>query len=381
MITAITMILTWLVLPVLLAAAAVYYLFRKINNAVTYFAGKKAQLTKKKRIIISIAIFVVMLAPMIISAGDWFIILLHFTAFLLICDGIFAIIKIVKKSAGKNKVIGFLQKSGIIAAAITIAVTGYARYNIFNVVKTDYNVTVQKHINNDYKIVFLSDLHYGITLDKAQLSEVADRISAENADIIILGGDIVDENTTYDQMRDAFEVLGKIANTKGIYYIYGNHDKNTYTNSPAYSVEQLSETIKQNGINILEDETADIGDDLVLIGRADRGDGNESGRKSVSELTKGLDDSRAWLILDHQPSEYSQLQDAKCDMVISGHTHAGQIFPAGFFIDLLHLNELNYGYKVQNDLNEIVSSGMAGWGFALRTEKHSEYVTVQLNGI
>lgn len=53
--------------------------------------------------------------------------------------------------------------------------------------------------------------------------------------------------------------------------------------SPNYMVEQLAETIKENNITILEDDTAVINDEVTLIGRADRGDGNEN-RKEISDM-------------------------------------------------------------------------------------------------
>ena len=61
-----------------------------------------------------------------------------------------------------------------------------------------------------------------------------------------------------------------------IYYTYGNHNKNNYLSTPNYTVDQLAQTINENNIQILEDDTTVINDEIVLIGRANRGDGNES---------------------------------------------------------------------------------------------------------
>lgn len=59
-------------------------------------------------------------------------------------------------------------------------------------------------------------------------------------------------------------------------------------------------------------------------------------------------------------------------LILSGHTHAGQILP------LFHMNDLNYGYVKESNLNEIVTSKIAGWGYLIRTEKHSEYVIIDI---
>lgn len=115
----------------------------------------------------------------------------------------------------------------------------------------------------------------------------------------------------------------------------------------------------------------------MLVGRADRGDGNFI-RKNITALTKGLDKNKQWIVLDHQPCEYSEVKKAGGDIILSGHTHAGQILPIGLISPMLHMNDLNYGYVKEGNLNEIVTSGIAGWGYPIRTEKHSEYVIINI---
>ena len=144
-----------------------------------------------------------------------------------------------------------------------------------------------------------------------------------------------------------------------------------YSNAPLYSVEQLDSVIRQAGIRILDDSTAEINDDLVLIGRADKGDGDRD-RKGIDELVSQLDSNKEWIVLDHQPIEYAQVEQAGADMIISGHTHAGQIWPAGTLSKLFRINELNYGHKKIGDMDAIVTAGIAGWGYPIRTEKHSD---------
>ena len=209
------------------------------------------------------------------------------------------------------------------------------------------------------------------------MEKVVERINKESPDIVILDGDLVDESTTLPQMKEAFKTLSGIHNKYGIYYVYGNHDKNNYTSKPYYTPKALAEEITKDGITILEDNVEKINNDLVLVGRADRGDGNFI-RKNITALTKGLDKNKQWIVLDHQPCEYSEVKKAGGDIILSGHTHAGQILPIGLISPMLHMNDLNYGYVKEGNLNEIVTSGIAGWGYPIRTEKHSEYVIINI---
>ena len=64
--------------------------------------------------------------------------------------------------------------------------------------------------------------------------------------------------------------------------------------------------------------------------------------------------------------------------MLSGHTHAGQIWPVGLITSLFDKGTINYGQRQVGNLDVIVSSGMAGWGYPVRTGKHCEYVVVHI---
>ena len=368
-------VLIWLILPIICVIAAAIYLYQKVKAAVVCFTTRWSP--KNQRIITIIATLLLMI-PAVRIYDIWFIVLLHLIAFLLITDGIVIIIKKSRKNKECSGVCKKIYCSGVIAVVLTVAVIGYGRYNIFHIVRTEYALQTQKNIQIEgYRVVLLSDLHYGVSMSDEQLQKVADRINRENPDIVVLDGDIVDENTTSEQMKSAFHILGTIDSKYGIYYTYGNHDKNNYSTTPNYTANQLAETIKRNDIQILEDETEVINDEVVLVGRADRGYGNEN-RQTIFDLTSKLDKKQEWIVLDHQPADYENVKKAGCDIILSGHTHAGQVWPAGLFASLFHFNELNYGKIQRENLNAVVTSGIAGWGFPIRTEKHSEYVVLNI---
>lgn len=85
------------------------------------------------------------------------------------------------------------------------------------------------------------------------------------------------------------------------------------------------------------------------------------------------------MLLDHQPGKLKENEEAGFDLQISGHTHAGQIWPTGPLMELMGINEINYGHRRLNTLDVIVSSGIAGWGYPVRTGGHSEYVMIHLS--
>ncbi len=262
----------------------------------------------------------------------------------------------------------------VIAAAAIVSI-GY--YNMTHIRETSYTIYTEKAVEN-YRIALISDLHFGTTMDEAELQRYCGQISDCGPDIVVLCGDIVDENTSLKQMQAAFQKLGEIKSTYGIFFVYGNHDKSQYRSSPNYTPDELAKAIERSGIHILADETYLINDDLVLIGRDDAA--AKGGRKSSEMLLQDLDTSRFLLLIDHQPLALALNSTLAYDLQVSGHTHGGQIWPLGLLNQVFRFNELNYGYEKQGKLQVVVSSGMGGWGYPIRTEKVSEYVVLDIKG-
>lgn len=365
----------WLILPVTGMIMAAYYLYRKALSAAVCFLP---ELSKRKQQIAAGVLAAVLVLPALRLYDSWFVILLHFVVFLILGDLIVLLYRKIRKMGMLSTAGNRIYRSSVAAILMTALVCGYGHYHIFQIVRTEYTMPTQKEIREDgYTLVLLSDLHYGITLDGDELQAVVDRINREQADAVILDGDLVDESTTETQMQEAFQILGSLCSTYGTYYVYGNHDKNHYTSEPNYSETALADTIRKAGIRILEDETVALNRELILLGRADRGDTVKK-RAEISQLTQGLDENDLWVVLDHQPAEYDEVRDAGCDFILSGHTHAGQIWPFGLFAAALHFDELSYGTETRGQLQAVVTSGIAGWGYPIRTEKDSEYVVLHI---
>lgn len=369
------MFFIWILLPLIAMILSGIYLCRKVYGAVCFF-GKN--LTKKRRIMITAGVTGILILSVALINGLWFVIFMHTVVFLLVLDFIALIVKKLRK----NKTFPYwgkaVYRSGIPALLAAVLLVGYGYYNIHHVVKTEYTVWTDKEIREEgYTIVFFSDLHYGTAMNSGQLKQAMDAIEGESPDIVILGGDIVDERTSLAQMQEAFEIMGNVHTRYGIYYVYGNHDKSEYTQRPNYTAAQLADAIEQAGIHILEDETCEINNEILLIGRADRGHGAGT-RKSIFQLVEGADTAKEWILIDHQPVEYADVMESGCGLILSGHTHAGQVWPLGFLAEVFHTDEMTYGYREEGSLTEVVSSGIAGWGFPVRTERHSEYVVIHL---
>ena len=289
------------------------------------------------------------------------------------------IVRLVCAAAGKPDPLAAdsfgarLFASGIPAFVFAVLLTVYGVWNMNRFRVTEHTVTSDK-LSSGYRVVFISDTHYGTIQDKKVLREAAARISAEKPDLVILGGDIVDDGTSREDMYEAFAVLGGIDTKYGVYYIHGNHDRQQYSARKKYKENELGNAIAAAGITELNDEGAVIAGDLYLFGREDGGRSAFSAETLAAKISAESGE-RFVLLADHQPSRFGDNAAAGADLQLSGHTHAFQIWPGGM---LLKHFMLWYGTYREGSAELFVSSGFAGWGYPVRTEKHCEYVSVTL---
>ena len=89
-----------------------------------------------------------------------------------------------------------------------------------------------------------------------------------NPDIVVITGDFIDDDTSYNDFIVGCEALGLLNTKYGVYFVYGNHDKG-YFNNRSYNDSDLRRELNKNNVIILEDEKVSITDDIILIGRQD----------------------------------------------------------------------------------------------------------------
>lgn len=342
-----------------------------------YFYGNSDKKGRFRLLRIGAAVFVIWLCSVWSMAGLIAVHLLALTGILEISAFVARRIGKGSREAGWYQALRRIYRSGLVPILVTCVMMGYGYCTMKQIVRTEYTVESYK-LQSDYKVVLLTDTHYGTVQSPDLLMEKIEEINALHPDFVILGGDIVEEGTSKESMQEAFQVLGGLESTYGTYYVYGNHDRQRYRDAASrpreYTEDELAKAIEANGITILRDQWTAIGTDVALAGREDVT--SPSGRASSKDLLKDIDRSRFIIAADHQPVEAKENAAAGVDLELSGHTHAGQIFPIGHFTELF--GGMNYGEYQKEGCTVIVSSGFTGWGFPIRTQGKCEYVVVHL---
>lgn len=310
-------------------------------------------------------------------------ILLHLLAMFLILDLLAIVVRRIWRKKRETKLYGVLHRMyrlGFVPVVVFVIIMAYGFYNMNHIKKTEYEVATVKEIQ-DYNVALLTDIHYDTVQNTDVLQKKIVEINAQHPDIVILGGDIVEEGTSKEKLEEVFARLGTLENKYGIYYVYGNHDRQPYTSERTYTDVELRNAIEKNGIQILQDRYVKINDDFILAGRDDASWSGTADRKSSAEIYATLSQEerkkKFMLMIDHQPIEVEDNGAEGVDLQLSGHTHAGQIWPVGYISELTGI--LNYGMYHRGTCRAIVSSGVAGWRYTIRTGEHCEYVMVHLH--
>lgn len=217
----------------------------------------------------------------------------------------------------------------------------------------------------EMKIVVASDVHLGTSIDKKRLKSYVRLINDQNPDLVLIAGDLIDRSikpVINQHMEDELKMIQPLF---GVYAILGNHE---YYGEDG---EELMDFYKKAHIQLLRDSSAQINNDLYIIGRDDK---TNVERKPLEHLMLSVDKSKPEILLDHQPANLNDAAKNNIDLQISGHTHDGQYFPGNLIARAV--SEQSYGYLKKRNTQYYVSSGLGLWGPQYRIGTQSEIVVI-----
>lgn len=250
--------------------------------------------------------------------------------------------------------------------AIIAVVMAIGNYN-FNHPKT-VNLSIKSEKpaqNKNLKIVAVSDLHLGFSIDKERLKSFVAMINAQKPDLVLMAGDVTDRSIEPVIRQNMREELIQIRATMGVFAINGNHEH--YAEQPNATEQYL----KSAGITFLKDSVALVNNSFYIVGRDDQ---TNARRKSLSALMHGLKADLPVILLDHQPHHLEEAEANGIDLQISGHTHEGQFFPGNLLVKRMF--EVGHGYLRKGNTHYYVSSGLGIWGPQYRIGTQSEMVVI-----
>ncbi|HEU0036113.1 MAG TPA: metallophosphoesterase [Kofleriaceae bacterium] len=226
-----------------------------------------------------------------------------------------------------------------------------------------------------FTIVQLTDLHVGMTIDRAFVQKVVDHANSLAPDLIALTGDFVDGKV--DDLRHEIAPLRELRAKHGVFAVTGNHE---YYSGADPWIAAISEL----GPRYLRNERVTIGEGehrFVLAGVDDYGAHGYAGHgEDLDRALSGRDPDHAVVLLAHQPRQVHNAKRHGVDLQLSGHTHGGQIWPWHYIVKLQQGGLLAGRYEIDGT-TLYVSRGCGYWGPPVRVLAPLEITRIILRSV
>ena len=228
-------------------------------------------------------------------------------------------------------------------------------------VKVKKLIFESKKIDRQLNFAFISDVHLGSN-PRIHLEKICNEVMLLDVDYLLIGGDLFDTSSFQACDLEPFLKL-----KCPIYFVTGNHEYNVD------GYKEKLEHLQRYDISILDNEVVSFSS-INLIGVSD----NQSIEKQI-RITNSLATAGMYnLVLVHKPSIWEKVSQ-NVDLMLSGHTHKGQIFPFNIFVRLKFKNV--YGLFEDGDNRLYVSSGSGTWGPRMRLGTQNEILKISIQPI
>lgn len=213
--------------------------------------------------------------------------------------------------------------AAVVVAVLVVAFVGYAYSETYRLEVKEYTYTSPEvpAAFDGIRIVLLADIHRSFFFSQGRVGRLVDRVNEMSPDLIVLGGDYVYGSKGYEQ--SAFAELQRLKAQLGTFAVLGNHD---YAH-PAGGGNDPAQALKAAAganITLLEDSGVWIqssGQRFRLAGVSDL----RQGRPRAEPGLEGTSPGDLVVLASHSPDFAEKLQPGAVDLVLSGHTHGGQV--------------------------------------------------------
>jgi predicted MPP superfamily phosphohydrolase len=264
------------------------------------------------------------------------------------------------------------MRGGAVLVAGVFAVIGIVQGTRAPIVR-DYEVRLPglPPERDGLTLIAISDLHLGTLKGERWLTNLLGRVNDLKPDLLAVVGDLVDGNVRH--VETLLPTLQKLRSPLGVWAVTGNHEYYA-------GLEESVNLIEAAGFHLLRDRWVEATPGLIIAGVDDLTARDQFGQKTdaVGEALANRP-AGATILLSHSPLECSRAAAAGVNLMLSGHTHAGQIWPFNFLVRMKY--PFLAGLYDVAAMTLIVSRGAGTWGPPMRLWQPSEILRIRLSSL
>ena len=313
-----------------------------------------------------------LLRPLAVLGAIWLFFFLYALMLLLLVD-VFRLINLAnffpRLRAKNNPKLPFYVLGGIVGTSFCLILAGY--FNAWSPKIWEFDLS--RGSANTMKFAVLTDLHIGYIIDPAYLGSLAEIVNPHRPDALLFVGDLIDDHSP--EPLELARSLAEFNAPLGAYLALGNHE---YIARP---MEKSLEILQEAGFKILRDDWTVLADKVLLIGRDDYSASRFSSRTrlNLKDIVAKIPEParrKTLVVMDHQPRALDEAIEAGASLMLSGHTHNGQLWPFNFVVAWMY--EVSYGHLKKGDTDFLVSAGAGTWGPPVRTSSRPDILIVTI---
>lgn len=265
-----------------------------------------------------------------------------------------------------------LNWANLLTVILSFAVSAYALYEGVKTPRLNEITLTSSKISRPAEIVLLNDLHVDRTTPLSRIQALIAEINGLHPDAVIIAGDWVDDQAS--AMVPQIAALSELKAPHGVYIVLGNHE---FYNGLADWLQEFP----RMGYKLLYNEGVALPEyGIYIAGIPDSHSAKGLSGALKVDIYKALQASAPEdfrILLSHSPDFIDSLYRGAVDLVVSGHTHGGQIFPFHWLVK--KANGYLAGLYNVKDMNLYVSRGAGTWGPSMRLLAPAEITLIKLN--
>ncbi|RKS87482.1 hypothetical protein DES39_0716 [Orbus hercynius] len=298
---------------------------------------------------------------------------------IIVIDIIRFILRVIIKKQGNP---GYRLQILYIILAVGLFIIGLYLASAPRIVTYQIDIDKPAKVDN-VKIVQLSDIHISETTSPHFIQTMVNSVNQLKPDYIVITGDTLDLRLKPYVDKHLAEIFAQLHATYGTFIIFGNHEHYGIEREANNSLQDVVAAFEASNMTVLLDQRFyDDRTGITIIGRDDYALKKfNKNRAELSSLIEPSDANHPIILLDHQPQNLNEPSQLGIDVMFSGHTHAGQIFPINLLVNMLYKNAWGIYQLGHNGryFTSFVTSGYGLWGPPIRLMTRAEIVVTDIH--